>query len=595
MYLCNRNTLLAAMVVTQPYFADSANAQTVSAPTRDELQRDQIPTIAPQTKSRLTIDGDIERAPCPLADPRFANVVVNFSTVSFDNLKSVDPASLDGSWREFAGKSLPIATVCEIRDRAATALRRQGYLAAVQVPPQRIEDGGVVHFDVLMAKVIAVQVRGDAGASERKIAGYLEAITNQPAFNAREAERALLLARDVPGYDVRLTLRPAGTVPGEVIGEVTVTHQRFQIDANIQNLGSHDVGRIGGLLRGQINGITGLGDSTNFSIFNTIDTKEQTILQAGHSFLAGKNGLRISGDFTYAWTQPTLVPVSPIKSETLIASLNAAYPFVRRQARNLSGVIGFELINQDVRFGAVALTSDHLRIAYARINFDGIDPRSISSTVGYSTSEPRWRFGGSVEMRQGISVFGASAPCGAGFVNCLAPRTPLSRIEGDPTALVMRASYIAEYRPVPNIAVSLTPRAQYANKPLVSFEEFSVGNYTVGRGYDAGVLLGDSGLGLQAEVRVGSLQPRRPNSIALQPFAYVDGARVWNQDVLTPLYLPGRSRLYSAGGGVRAVWGNHARLDLTLAVPLERAGLQTKRSGTRLLFSLTTQLFPWKR
>ncbi len=43
MYLCNRNTLLAAMVVTQPYFVDAADAQTVSAPTRDELQRDQIP------------------------------------------------------------------------------------------------------------------------------------------------------------------------------------------------------------------------------------------------------------------------------------------------------------------------------------------------------------------------------------------------------------------------------------------------------------------------------------------------------------------------------------------------------------------------
>ena len=112
MYLCNRNTLLAAMVVTQPYFVDAADAQTVSAPTRDELQRDQIPSIAPQRKSRLTIDGDIERAPCPLADPRFANVVVNFSTVSFDNLKSVDPASLDGfgaNLQESLCRSQPVA------------------------------------------------------------------------------------------------------------------------------------------------------------------------------------------------------------------------------------------------------------------------------------------------------------------------------------------------------------------------------------------------------------------------------------------------------------------------------------------------------
>ena len=111
--------------------------------------------------------------------------------------------------------------VCEIRDAAATILRRKGYLAAVQVPAQRIENG-VVRFDVLMAKLVAVQVRGDAGRAERLIAGYLERLTGEEVFNEREAERYLLLARDLPGYDVRLTLRPAGTAPGEVIGEVTV-------------------------------------------------------------------------------------------------------------------------------------------------------------------------------------------------------------------------------------------------------------------------------------------------------------------------------------------------------------------------------------
>ncbi len=41
-------------------------------------------------------------------------------------------------------------------------------------------------------------------------------------FNRFEAERYLLLAGDLPGYDVRLALRSAGRARGEVIGEVTV-------------------------------------------------------------------------------------------------------------------------------------------------------------------------------------------------------------------------------------------------------------------------------------------------------------------------------------------------------------------------------------
>ena len=45
-------------------------------------------------------------------------------------------------------------------------------------------------------------------------------------FNRYQAERYLLLASDIPGYVVRLTLRPAGTVPGDVIGDVTVQRTR---------------------------------------------------------------------------------------------------------------------------------------------------------------------------------------------------------------------------------------------------------------------------------------------------------------------------------------------------------------------------------
>jgi hemolysin activation/secretion protein len=573
----------------------SAVAQSVAPPTRDELDRGNVDQTDARSPARLSVEGDIERAPCPLADPRFADVRVTFSKVAFSNLKGVDATELDSSWREFAGRSVPVATLCEVRDRAATYLRKQGFLAAVQVVPQRIAENGEVSFDVLMAKLVAIQVRGDAGPSESKIAHYLESLTDKPVFNSREAERYLLLARDLPGYDVRLTMRPAGTVPGEVIGEVSVTHQRLQISANFQNLGSRDTGRWGGLIRAQINGLTGLGDSTTVSVFNTVQHREQTILQGGHSFLIGNEGLRLSGDVTYAWSKPTLIPAAPIKSETLLAALSASYPLIRLQSRNMVAATGLELVDQDVVFGGVPLTRDRMRVGFARLTYDQIDPRSLSSTKGYSLLEPKWRYGGFVEFRHGIAAFGASKPCGAGFANCLAPFTPLSRIEGDPTAFVARGSVYAEFRPLANIGVTLTTRGQYSAKPLLSFEEFSAGTYTVGRGYDSGTLLGDSGLGVQAEARIGSLQPRKPESISVQPYAFFDLARVWNKDRSNPPYTPGRASLMSAGGGVRVAWGNHARLDVSLAAPLSRAGLLASRPGPRLLISLTTQLLPWSR
>ena len=61
-------------------------------------------------------------------------------------------------------------------------------------------------------------------------------------FLPTETERYLLLARDIPGYDVRLTLRPAGTNPGEVIGDVQVSYTPVEVDVNVQNYGSKAVG-----------------------------------------------------------------------------------------------------------------------------------------------------------------------------------------------------------------------------------------------------------------------------------------------------------------------------------------------------------------
>jgi hemolysin activation/secretion protein len=153
-----------------------------------------------------------------------------------------------------------------------------------------------------MARVVSVQVRGDAGRSERTIAGFLQALTAMPVFNEREAERYLLLARDLPGYDVRLTLRPAGGAAGEVIGEVAVLYRPYEVDFSLQNYGSRDVGRFGGQLRAQIYGLTGLGDRTTLGAYVTADLEEQQVVQLFHDFALGNQGLRIAGRVTHAWT-----------------------------------------------------------------------------------------------------------------------------------------------------------------------------------------------------------------------------------------------------------------------------------------------------
>ncbi|HKY82681.1 MAG TPA: ShlB/FhaC/HecB family hemolysin secretion/activation protein, partial [Sphingobium sp.] len=331
------------------------------------------------------------------------------------------------------------------------------------------------------------------------------------------------------------------------------------------------------------------GDSTVLSLFNTAQPDEQTVLQAGHSMALGSDGLRLSGDFTYAWSKPD-IPGLELSSETLIASAALSYPLVRRQMHTLLASGGLDVVNQDLRFGSgagrVPLSRDRLRVIFLRLEGEMIDSASLASTSGYSAVEPRWRLGGAVEMRHGLAALGASRPCG----NCAVTTSPA---DGDPSAFVLRMAAQAEYRPIPALTFALAPRAQYSPDTLLAYEQMSAGNYTVGRGYDPGAMTGDSGVGVAAELRYGSITPRAPGGWALQPFLFFDAAWVWHESVAFAGLDP--QRLYSAGGGLCATWDNHARIDLTLATPLRKAGFQTERGDTRLLFSITTQILPWRR
>jgi hemolysin activation/secretion protein len=560
-------------------------------PTREEVRRD-APSRAERRGPGLAVEGGIERAPCALAGEAFRDIRFTLAAVEFRGLKGLGADALRPAWEPFAGGEQPIAAVCEIRDRAATILRDAGYIAVVEIPEQRIADG-VVRFDVLTARLVSIRVRGDAGRAERTIARYLERLTGQEAFNRYHAERYLLLAGEMPGYDVRLTLRSAGGAPGEVVGEVALTRTLAEFEVNVQNYGSAELGRWGGMARARLYDLTGLGDRTTLAFFTTADLDEQQTVQVGHDFRVGGEGLTLAGVFTYAWAKPSLDdPALRVRARTLLATVEAGYPFILTQSKALRGSLGLDMVNQRVGLNGLPLSRDRLRVAFARLAFDGADRASLGARAGYSGAEPRWRLGGSLELRQGLGILGATDPCGPAPTPCTAPgAVPPSRLEADPTATVMRFEATGEYRPLPRLAFALGARAQWAPKPLPSFEEFSAGNYSVGRGYDPGTLLGDRGAGFQAELRYGTLMPAGPKKVALQPYLFLDAAWVDNKD---RLFTAGRQSLSSAGGGLRAAFGDKATLDVVLAVPLERAGLQTGRGDPRLLVSLTAGLWPWR-
>ncbi len=581
-----------AASVSQTAIAQSVPGQ-VSPPTRDELAPPQA-REEPRRDVTLTIDGGMERLPCALDDPRYADIRLTLSDVTFAGAERAPEISLRPAYEGYLGRDLPLSVLCDVRANARQILTEAGYLATVEIPEQRLADGSA-EFRVVFGRLTAVRVRGDAGPSERLVAGYLEQLTGNDVFNTRDAERYLLLADDIPGVDVRLSLRPAaGGEPGDLLGEVAVLRRRGAIDLNVQNYGSKALGRFGGLLRGEIYDLTGLGDRTSLSFFTTAEFSEQQTIQLTHDFRVGPEGLTFGGQFTYSHTNPDIrLPGFDVESDTYFASIYARYPVVRRRTESIFVSGGFDYVDQDVELNDFALTRDRVRMGYAQVDFVTTDADSIARIGGYTPFEPKKRLSGNIELRQGFDIFDASPDCRPDLLACAAggAATP-SRIEADPTPLVLRAGLEGEYRPIPDITFALRADGQVSGDPLPAFEEFSAGTYSIGRGYDPGAVLGDSGVGLSAELRYGSLAPDSAESFAWQAYVFTDAAWTWNEDPSRRPLNP--DRLWSAGGGVRFAYGGALQGNLTVAVPLERPDLAATRGDVRVLLSVTARLLPWR-
>jgi len=550
------------------------------APTREEVDR-VAPREAPKS-GRLTIDGGIERSPCALDDPAYANIKVTITAAEFNNLQGVTADELRPAYAAYLGEARPISTICTIRDAAATILRNKGYLAAVQVPTQRIENG-VVRFELLFARVVAIRVRGDAGKSEAILAGYLSKLTADKTFNRFTAERYLLLARDIPGMEVRLALKPAGTAPGELVGEVSVVRTPFDVDLNVQNYASHGTGRWSGLLRGQAYGLLGQGDRLTASVSSTADLKEQQLVQLGYDMKLCHEALTVGGSLTYAWTQPDLGPLptaaagTKLVADTLFATGYASYPIVRSQAFSLAATAGMDFLNQTVDFIG-PLSNDRLRVGFIRLEADAAD---VSER-----RVPNWRVAGSLEFRQGLDIFDASPR------NIALVKGGTSR-PGDPTSSLVRFSGQFEYNLGRGRWLAVLPRAQYAFTPLLSFEQYSAGNYSIGRGYDPGSIIGDHGAGTAVELRWNRFAPLPRVNLAVQPFLFADGAWVWTRSIPAAGIPADHDKVISLGGGVHAALNNKFRIDGTIAVPMRATKLQAGTHDPRFLISLTTKLWPW--
>lgn len=560
-------------------FAYAAALSALAAPGLARAQAAQPPAGALPTPQQLNPVGQTQAQPppsrrdlleapgqgaCPLAT---SNLTFRLTSVEFQGLRSVAAEELAPAWAEFAGKDTPMSAVCEIRDRAAAIIFHKGYLVSVNIPPQHIEGGRLI-INVVEARIASVRVVGHAGPAQAKVEDYVEHLRGLAPFDLNTAQRYLLLASDIPGVHVTASLTPSPQGPGAVDMIVNVSSQPVDGLVNVTNYGSKELGPWGGLARIDINGLTALGDRTSLVAYSTLFDDEQQVLQVAEEIHPGSDGIELRGSLAFGWDHPgaELTPLD-LRGTSFVGTFLALYPIIRARRDNLNVSAGFDFVDQKTTLGGFSgdLNHDKLRIFHVRLDGD------VRANVGLGSD-----LAAGIELRQGINGLGASSPYA----------TDVSRVGGRSDATVLRADghWVTQWTSKFSTVVAF--QAQWANLPVLSYEELQVGNLTIGRGYDPSSVAGDNGVAGSFEARLG---PYRLNSWAtVQLYGFTDVARV---DSLVDAADFSRT-VASAGGGLRIGLTPRLSLDVTYAHPFEGvSAVQPVAPPDRLLVSLVAR-FP---
>ena len=547
------------------------------------LSREQVNPAA-QTPQRRQRPTDVFSGPpreiCQLSDDASLGFVFQSGVIE-DPSKVLSDRDKQSAWGDALGHRITPHELCEIRDRLAQRIFSRGVLARVIIPPQTIS-GGVVKFHVIAAKIVSVRFDGDdVGPSQAKVEAYLNHLRQQNTFNLDTAQRWLLLVNDIPGIQAtaKIVHSAAPGAPPEGL-DLIVTVKRTPIDefGEVSNVNAASLGPWSGIARVDLNGLTGLGDRTSLIAYSTLGNNRQQVAQVLESVKIGDSGLYGAASFAFGHSRPgdVLKPLD-LTGESFSGTFELDYPLIRLQRRSLVLAAGMDFVNQTTTFpGGQALADDTLRVAWVRADASAaaVDRPVMDNLVSTAVDL-------SVQARKGLEVLGASQ----------AGAQSLSRPQGRADAWVVRAEGHASLRVTPDnprflpMTFSLHFMGQWADRPLLAYEEQAIGNLSIGRGYDPDAASGDRVAAGEFKFELGPMKLYR--SARLTPYLFDDLARVTNLDIGAQDVT-----LRSVGGGVELRFpydarGDAVRVDFGYAKPLDKTfPSQTKKPPERWLLQV---------
>jgi hemolysin activation/secretion protein len=457
------------------------------------------------------------------------------------------PEELEKATSPFIGRPVSLSELLQARSAITQLYVDAGYITSgAFLPPQKFE-AGVVRIQVVEGSLESINVTGTRRLNPKYVRDRI-ALATTPPLNVRRLLEALQLLQLNPLIRNLSAELAAGTRPGSNLLEVTVAEAKtFSLPITLDNGRSPSVGSF--RRRVQLNEANLLGQGDGLSL--------------GYTNTDGSNSVELS--YTYP-INPRNGTLSFRYSNTLSRVIEEPFDLleIRAPSEEFALTLRQPLIQSPTQEFALGLTADHRRsetsiapLGIPRIGF----PLSPGADAEGKTRVSALRFFQEWTQRSSQQVFALRSQFNVG-INALGANINDSAPDGRFFSWRGQGQWVRLL--APDTLLILRTDIQFADRPLVPLEQFSLGGLENLRGYRQDALLADSGILASAELRFPIYRnPRSQHTIHLIPF--IDVGRVWNT---ADREDPDPGTLSSVGIGLQWQWSDRLRARLDYGIPL---------------------------
>lgn len=444
----------------------------------------------------------------------------------------------------YTNRPLTFAELLAARSAVTQLYVDRGYsTSGAFLPPQLIDpNAGVVEIRVLEGRLEAIEIQGLRRLREGYVRSRLERAT-QPPLKVDRLLDALQLLQVDPLIETVSAELSAGIEPGTNLLRVSLTESdTLHGDLSVDNGRSPSVGTV--RRRGTLTqaNLLGFGDSFSLSYTNT---EGSDTIETNYTLPINSRNGTIGARFQ--WTGSTIIeePFNPLDIQADSYQYELTYRQPLTQSPTYEAVMG--------------LTLSHLD---SQTSLLGVDfPLSPGADDDGRTSVTALRWFQEWTSRSDRDVLALRSQLSLGLD---ALGSTINRESPDSQFLAWRGQAQWVHLFAPDTLLLVRGDLQWADRPLLSVEQFGLGGFDSVRGYRQDTLLTDGGLLGSAELRLPLFRAPKIEGV-MQIVPFVDFGMGWNRGDRPD---PDPSTLVGVGLGLRWQQGDRFTARLDYAIPL---------------------------